>query len=165
MVEEVNFASYCQQQHIQPLKQPQVVLQPQHKKAHFQPELQAPSLISNNSLEMFDEQDAKAELFRFGQRNLPKEMRFGKYKFSSTLDLHNYTKAHALDILERFIANAPPAACLKIIHGQGTNSEYNQPVLLGAIRKFLEYLPQVVAYTYGSPPQGGGGVTLVKLKS
>ncbi|HCY38868.1 MAG TPA: DNA mismatch repair protein MutS, partial [Neisseriales bacterium] len=105
------------------------------------------------------------EYFRFGQRNLPKELRSGKYPIRAVLDLHNYTKAHALNILERFLENAQPSVCLKIIHGIGLNSANNEPVLLGTVRKYLEQHPQVLAYSYGAPQQGGMGITLVKIVS
>lgn len=160
---DISFNQYCQQTHVEQLKYTPIVnLKPAPTK-HFSLDIQNES--NNFDFMMFDEQDSQKEFFKFGQRNLPKELRSGKFQFNAVLDLHNYTKAHAIDILDRFIANSVSGACLRIIHGVGLNSEFNQPVLLGAVRKYLAQHPQVLAYSYGSPKQGGLGVTIVKLTS
>lgn len=110
-----------------------------------------------------DSESTAREFFSHGQKNLPKELRSGKIFFNRTIDVHNLTRNHALDLIERLIASASSGDSLKIIHGVGLNSENNQPVLLGIIRKYLLLSPQILAYSYGSPEQGGNGVTLVKL--
>ena len=163
-VQEMSFSEYCKILNIQPIQQDRVI---NHVKAisPYQTDLVSSILTKHQTLELFDEHTATNEFFRFGQRNLPKELRLNKYKFTTVIDLHNYTKAHALDILAQFITSNPPSSCIKIIHGQGTNSEYNQPILLGAIRRYLSQLPNILAYSYGAPNQGGNGVTIVKLTS
>ena len=156
--QEVNFTTYCALQQIKPLTNDTVVLT-----SPLAPRFSvAPNAATDNQWQMFDEAEAAAEFFRFGQCHLPKELRAGKFNINATLDLHNYTKSEALERLAQFIHNQH--GCLKIIHGQGLNSEHNKPVLQSAIRKYLSYQPQVVGYSYGAPQQGGNGVTLVKLR-
>lgn len=162
---EINFKDYCASLQVQELKSEQIISPTKAKRNKL---ITPDNLISKHSHDdftMFDEQNSKPEYFRFGQRNLPKELRGGKYKINAVLDLHNYTKAHALNILERFIENSQPSSCIKIIHGVGLNSEHNIPVLLGVVRKYLEQHGKILAYTYSSPQQGGMGVTLIKISS
>lgn len=162
---EINFKNYCASLQVQELKFKQIT---SPTKTKINKHSVAENLISkyaNDDFTMFDEQNSKPEYYRFGQRNLPKELRGGKYKINAVLDLHNYTKAHALNILERFIENSQPSSCIKIIHGVGLNSEHNIPVLLGVVRKYLEQHEKILAYTYGSPQQGGMGITLIKISS
>lgn len=159
---DIKFSDYCENQGVQPIKQDTVILKtpPEQNKIHV------PKL--NEKIQDFafiNEDHAATEFFRFGQRNLPKEMRQGKYKISSTLDLHGYTKAHAIMLLENFLKVNQGGSCLKIIHGQGMNSKFNQPVLKNTVRNYLERLTNIIAYTHGAPNQGGDGVTLVKLQS
>ena len=51
--------------------------------------------------------------FRHGQKNLPKELRSGKLTIRASLDLHSYSKAHALELLERFINQQSPGHVLR----------------------------------------------------
>ena len=161
-IQEISFSAYCQQQQISRLSNDTVtlVMPRKQKSAVIQAERH-----STSYLELFDEESAPSEFFRFGQHQLPKELRNGKFSLSAILDLHNYNRAQALELLANFIEQNGHTGCVKIIHGQGLNSEFNKPILLGAIRKYLEYHPQVVGYSHGTPQQGGAGVTLVKLKA
>lgn len=163
---EINFSQYCQQIQVEPLKHKAIA----DINRNLPKNVTIKSYTSSGNTQfddfmMFDEQDCLLEFFRFGQRNLPKELRLGKYRFYEVLDLHHYTKAHAIDILSTLINNSPKGATLRIIHGIGLNSEFNQPVLRNAVRKYLAQHPQILAYTYGTPQQGGHGVTIVKLTS
>lgn len=162
---EINFKDYCASQQVQKLESDQIILRTKTKTNKLIVPENLISKHSNDAFTMFDEQNSKPEYFRFGQRNLPKELRSGRYKINAVLDLHNYTKAHALNILERFIENSQPSSCIKIIHGVGLNSEHNIPVLLGVVRKYLEQHSKILAYTYGNPQQGGTGITLIKISS
>lgn len=161
--QQINFSEYCQTLQVLPLKTEVEIYQSTKPVTKTRPNLEHTAPTATQEFEFFDEQDSSNEFFRFGQKNLPKELRSGKLTIRASLDLHNYSKAHALELLERFIEQQAPSACVKIIHGQGTNSAYNQAILLGAVRKYLSHLPQVLAYSYGTPTQGGNGVTLVKL--
>ena len=159
---EASFKDYCNSNYIKPLIQNTVATQlniPTKKTVISN------SLLSREpAIEFFAEDESKLEFYQFGQKNLPRDLRNGKFPINVSIDLHNYTKNHALDLLERFIKNHF-GKCIKIIHGYGLNSNNNKPILIGLVRKYLEYCPEVIAYTYGSPTQGGNGVTICKLKA
>lgn len=159
----LSFGEYCQSLQITPLKTDIEIHQNTRPTAKPRINLEQALSTASHDFEFFDEQDSVNEFFRHGQKNLPKELRSGKLTIRASLDLHSYSKAHALELLERFIEQQAPGACIKIIHGQGTNSAYNQAILLGVVRKYLSHMPQVLAYSYGAPAQGGNGITLVKI--
>lgn len=161
---DINFAKYCQDLQINQLKQDtanQNLLKPNKNKYVQQ------GHITNNELEysfeFMDINDAPKEFYRFGQRLLPKQLREYKSKVDEIIDTHHMTRAHAINLIESILDSAPSGAVIKIIHGIGTHSEYNQPVLLGTIRKFLMLSSRVLAFSYGEIAQGGNGITLVKL--
>lgn len=162
-VKPLSFGEYCQSLQITPLKTDIEIYQSTKPNAKPRINLEHTASTTSHDFEFFDEQDSVNEFFRHGQKNLPKELRSGKLSIRASLDLHSYSKAHALELLERFIDQQAPGSCIKIIHGQGTNSAYNQAILLGVVRKYLSHMPQILAYSYGTPAQGGNGVTLVKL--
>lgn len=159
---ELSFSDYCKNQNIVPLKQDTHLPEKPHNNNreivnHVQ------KISSEESFDFFNIEDTPKEFYRYGQKNLPKELRLNKYPISHTLDLHNFTKAHALQLVEQLLEAAAPASCLKIIHGWGINSESNQPILMGTIRKYLLNHRRILAYSYGATNQGGNGITLVKL--
>lgn len=163
---EIKFSDYCQQNKIAPLIQD--TIEPHTRKPDGKPKPTLPepqlSLGIGLGIDFFDEENSDLIFYRYGQRKLPQELRMNKYKIQATLELHNLNKAHAVDLLTRFIEQSSNTKkCVKIIHGQGTNSPYNQPVLLNMVRKLLKHMPQVIGYSYGAPEQGGNGVTIIKL--
>ncbi len=117
-----------------------------------------------SEFELFDEEiEPSAEFYRCGQKNLPRELRAGKFIISARIDLHYMTKPQALHCLENILAQASAKSCLLIIHGNGTNSNYNRAVLRRMVRRFLLHHRSVLAYSYAAPHQGANGATLVKL--
>lgn len=163
--EDVDFGKYCKQQQIVPLAQN--ILERSHSPKKPKPNRDsnyASINYSGDGYEFFDETVAKTEFFCYGQKNLPKALRSGKLKIQLRLDLHNYTRTKAINWLDTCITNHPQTTTIAIIHGQGLNSVNNLAVLQAAIRKYLEHHPRLIAFTQGSPAQGGAGITLVKLK-
>lgn len=159
----VNFSDYCTKLNVTPIKQDTIIV---HKKAPNQFKSTLNLATQHESFDNFDFIDAEnspREFFRHGQKNLPRELRNGKIRFNQTLDVHHMTRAHALHLLEIMLDNADNGSTLKIVHGVGLNSEYNQPILQGIIRKFLQNHHRVLAFSYGNPEQGGNGVTIIKL--
>ncbi len=162
--QDIDFATYCEALKVAPIKQDTKAFVAAPKMVKSNTHNQAFSSSNDGSLiDFFDSANAKPEFYRHGQRNMPRDLRNGKYPIAKSLDLHNYTRTHAIDLLERFIEANTQAKCVKIIHGVGLNSANNQPVLLGVVRKFLEHHPLVLAYSYGSSHQGDQGVTIVKF--
>ena len=76
---------------------------------------------------------------------------------SMTIDLHGYRVEEALAELDRYLdrsllANFP---YVKICHGTGTGRLYK------AVHEFLRQHPAVKSYRFGTPDEGGGGITIV----
>jgi DNA mismatch repair protein MutS2 len=78
---------------------------------------------------------------------------------SSELDLRGLTVDEALDKVDKYLDDALLAGLsrCRIIHGKGTGA------LRSAIRTQLETHPQVKAYRWGGPAEGGDGVTVAEL--
>ncbi|NMB12932.1 MAG: endonuclease MutS2 [Firmicutes bacterium] len=78
---------------------------------------------------------------------------------SSELDLRGMTVEEALGKVDKYLDDALLAglARCRIIHGKGTGA------LRSAIRSQLETHPQVKAYRWGEPGEGGDGVTVAEL--
>ncbi|AUR51570.1 hypothetical protein CUN60_04455 [Aquella oligotrophica] len=161
-LDDISFKDYCLKNNIKAISNDTVELQLTQIKLERKL-IQPYESRQQEGFDFFDEYKSDATFFRYGQKNLPKELRNEKFRISAVLDLHNYSKLHALDLLERFINANDKASCLKIIHGQGENSINNQPVLMNIVRRYLQNLPQIIGYSYGSPKQGGNGVTIIKL--
>lgn len=159
---DLEFKEYCKTQNITPIKQDTIARQKTSSNKPGQM-LQIAKSSYSEHFDFLDISEVAKEFFRFGQKNLPKELRLNKYSLNHTLDLHNLTKTHALQLVEQLLETAAPGSLIEIIHGWGINSEANQPILMGTIRKFLQNHPLVLAYSYGATNQGGNGVTLVKL--
>ncbi len=162
-VNDVSFEDYCLKNNIKAISNDTIELHVPRQIKLVRKLDQPHESRQQQGFDFFDEFNSDAIFFRHGQRNLPKELRNEKFKINAVLDLHNYSKLHALDLLERFINANDKSSCLKVIHGQGENSANNQPVLMNIVRKYLQNLPQIIGYSYGSPKQGGNGVTIVKL--
>ena len=78
---------------------------------------------------------------------------------SSELDLRGLTVEEAMEKVDKYLDDALLAGLsqCRIIHGKGTG------VLRSAIRSQLENHPQVKAFRFGVPGEGGDGVTVAEL--
>lgn len=163
---DISFNNYCQKNNVIALNNDTVELKPLNNKTKIILD-DAFNKRNSRGFDFFDELASDIVFFRNGQRNLPKELRNEKFKINAVLDLHNFNKAHAIELLEQFINKnlELKSSCLKVIHGSGQNSKNNQPVLINIVRRYLQNIPQVVAYSYGGIKQGGNGVTIIKLSN
>lgn len=159
---DVNFEKYCANLSVQKIINDTVILDKIKTNPHSNKNT---SQITNMGIDFIDTGEIAKEFFRFGQKNLPRELRSGKLIINKTIDIHNMTREHSLDLIERLLSSTQNGAVIRIIHGVGLNSEFNKPVLMGTIRKYLQHSSQVLAYSYGSNEQGGNGVTIIKIRS
>lgn len=159
---DISFSEYCSSLKIEPIKQDTLINKTSN---HSKVTYHSTSISSTeyDSFEFMNIDDAPKEFFRFGQRLLPKQLRSEKTQINRSIDVHNMTRAHAISLIGSLIENADAGITIKIVHGVGINSEYNQPVLMGTIRKFLMQSPRVLGFSYADNTNGGNGVTLVKL--
>ena len=83
------------------------------------------------------------------------------------LDLHGHTIASAYGVLLKFIHTSyiNNEKYVLIVHGKGLSSPNQQPVLKPKIHNWLTQHELVMGFMEGSPQQGGGGSTIVLLKS
>ena len=100
-------------------------------------------------------------------RDVLKKLKRGHWAIQSELDLHGHTTLAARDELARFMAHARHNGlrCIRIIHGRGTRSINNIPLLRNKVRLSLSQRDEVLAFCDAGPADGGAGAVLVLLKS
>ncbi len=84
---------------------------------------------------------------------------------AGTLDLHGKTQVSARGALGELVRTAVAAGRrhLLIVHGRGTHSGPDGPVLGEVVVAWLTASPHVRAFTTASPHQGGTGALIVEL--
>ncbi|MDD3267198.1 MAG: Smr/MutS family protein [Burkholderiales bacterium] len=165
---DISFADYCNSLNISKFNQDKIAMVSNKPKslanlAQNNNEYPIQDLIQD--FDFIDMDNIPIELFHNGQKNLPRDLRNGKYIINKTIDIHGLNKNRAWQQIESLIEQSISGSVIKIIHGQGINSKHNQAVLQNITRKLLYDNRKILAYTYGSPQQGGSGVTIVKLRN
>lgn len=112
--------------------------------------------------------DNLLEFMRPGvQRALFKQLRTGKLPVQSHIDLHGMTRDAARLELQQFLQQAQQnrhkVVC--IVHGKGYHSEDGRPVLKAMVNKWLQDLPEVLAFCSAKPQDGGSGAVYALLKT
>jgi DNA-nicking Smr family endonuclease len=102
-------------------------------------------------------------------RRMLQRLRAGDYPVEAEHDLHGQTREQAAGTLERFVASARLAGkrCVLVIHGRGTGSGPEGPVLKSAATEWLTHGRigrHVMAFASAPPDRGGTGATLVLLR-
>jgi len=100
------------------------------------------------------------------QKSLVKQMRNGKLPVEDHIDLHGYTRDNARKTLLAFIHQAQQQGCkiICVVHGKGYHSEDGRPVLKALVNKWLQNIPQVLAFTTAQAKDGGTGAVYALLK-
>jgi len=100
------------------------------------------------------------------QKSYLKQIRNGKVGVEDHLDLHGYRRDDARKCLLEFLDNAQQQSykLVRIVHGKGFNSSDKQPVLKAMVNKWLQSIPQVLAFVSTTPADGGTGAVYVLLK-
>ncbi len=103
-------------------------------------------------------------------RRIVRKLRRGEYALQGHLDLHGQTKEEARLSVIDFIraADADNKRCVLIVHGRGTRSKDNIPVLKNKLRSWLTrgaIGKRVLAFTSARPYDGGTGAVYVLLRS
>lgn len=111
------------------------------------------------------------DLITFLRPGLPAEvlrkLKRGQWINQATIDLHGLTGDAARGELARFLAQARHAGlrCVRVIHGKGTRSPNNEPVLRNKVRLSLSRRDEVLAFCDAAPADGGSGAVDILLKS
>lgn len=111
--------------------------------------------------------DDHLEFMRPGvQKSYMKLIRNGKVGIEDDIDLHGYQRDDARKTLLAFLGHAQAQGykLVRVVHGKGYNSSDNRPVLKAMVNKWLQSIPQVLAYVSTTPRDGGIGAVYVLLK-
>jgi len=121
----------------------------------------------NLSDEFIDECDDYLEFMRPGiQKSYLKQIRNGKVTIEDHLDLHGYRRDDARKTLLSFLDHAQNQSykLVRIVHGKGHHSDSSQPILKAMLNKWLQSIPEVLAFVSSMPKDGGTGAVYVLLK-
>jgi len=100
------------------------------------------------------------------QKSYLKQIRNGKIPVEEHLDLHGLRRDDARKTLLNFLDHAQQESLklVRIVHGKGYNSDDGQPVLKAMVNKWLQSIPEVLAFVSATPRDGGTGAVYVLLK-
>ena len=97
------------------------------------------------------------------------KLRSGEFAVQGHLDLHGLTRDEARGAVEDFLRRSRQAGkrCVLLVHGRGTHSKDQLPVLKDALRAWLSthrFGRQVLAFATARPADGGAGAIYVLLR-
>ncbi len=94
-------------------------------------------------------------------------LRAGVWSVQDELDLHGLRSEEARALLAQFLAGALRRGqrCVRIIHGKGSRSQNNEPVLKRKVAGWLRQRAGVLAYCEARPAEGGSGAVVVLLQA
>jgi DNA-nicking Smr family endonuclease len=102
-------------------------------------------------------------------QNVVSKLRRGEFAIQGHLDLHGMTREEAKGAVDDFLRRARQAGkrCVLVVHGRGTHSKDQLPVLKDALRVWLStnrFGRHVLAFATARPADGGGGAIYVLLR-
>lgn len=154
-------------QDVKPLTSDKIPLRHPAKRATKRAASQ-PAITDRLSDEFIPPCDNLLEFMRPGvQRTLFKQLRTGKLPVESHLDLHGMTRDAARIALQQFLqlAQQQRLKVVCIVHGKGYHSEDGRPVIKAMVNKWLQDLPEVLAFCSAQPRDGGSGAVYALLKT
>jgi len=140
-----------------------------HKPKSIQKRPQEQTLLINDTLsdDFIPDCGEFLEFKRAGIQNSKlKLIRNGRLPVENHLDLHGHTREAARTELLQFIMQSQMQgfSLVCIVHGKGYHSEDGRPVLKAMVNKWLQNIPQVLAFVSAQPKDGGSGAVYVLLK-
>ncbi len=92
-------------------------------------------------------------------------LRRGQFSIEDEIDLHGLRRADARRALQAFLTDAARRhlGCVRVIHGKGTRSGPDGPVLKASVQQWLTQWGPVLAFTSAQPRHGGTGAVYVLL--
>jgi DNA-nicking Smr family endonuclease len=96
-----------------------------------------------------------------------RKLKRGHWIIQASLDLHGATTDQARGELAKFLARARHTGirCVRIVHGKGTRSANNVPLIRNKVRLSLSQRDEVLAFCDAAPADGGAGAVWVLLKA
>lgn len=122
--------------------------------------------LSSSEIEMLSPHD-QVSFRRAGiQHGVFKKLRLGRYQIESRLDLHKMSVDHARNQVFNFIrdARANDLRSLLLVHGKGRHNEGQSAVLKSYCVRWLEEIPEVMAFHSAQRQHGGNGALYVLLQ-
>lgn len=100
-------------------------------------------------------------------RTVMRKLRRGRYSIEAELDLHGLNANQARLALDDFLSDclARRLGCVRIVHGKGTRSGRDGPVLKPKVVRWLRRRNAVLAFTTARPVDGGTGALYVLLRA
>jgi len=100
------------------------------------------------------------------QLRLLQKLKRGQVALEASLDLHGLTFSEAHSAVEDFIADcqARKLRCVLLIHGKGSFSRDDTPILKNQVNQWLRGHSQVLAFHSAQAKDGGKGAVYVLLK-
>ncbi|PAY01564.1 DNA endonuclease SmrA [Pseudoalteromonas sp. HM-SA03] len=125
-----------------------------------------PNYLSTEYVDLLDPHDLLAYKKSGVQDGVYKNLRLGKYQVDATLDLHGKPFHDARKALFDFITDCHVKGIrvLLLRHGIGLNSKPFPAVLKSYTNKWLQEMPQVLAFHSALKCHGGSGSTYVLLR-
>lgn len=98
-----------------------------------------------------------------------RKLRRGEYAVQGHVDLHGLRRDEAKAAVDRFLKEARAAGkrCVLLVHGRGSHSKDQVPVLKEALRTWLataRFGRHVLAFATARPQDGGAGAVYVLLR-
>jgi len=153
---------------VKPIKQDRVSLKPEPAAVKIRSQTSHNETIADTlSDDFIPECGQFLEFMRPGiQKSLIKQMRNGKLPVEDHIDLHGLTRDKARTYLMSFIQQAQQQGykIVCIVHGKGYHSEDGRPVLKAMVNKWLQNIPQVLAFTTAQAKDGGTGAVYALIK-
>lgn len=131
------------------------------------PQVSEQNIVDTLSDEFIPECEDFLEFMRPGiQKSYLKQIRNGKIEVEDHLDLHGYRRDDARKTLLNFLDHAQQQSykLVRIVHGKGYHSDDSQPVLKAMVNKWLQSIPEVLAFVSATPRDGGTGAVYILLK-
>jgi len=125
-----------------------------------------PNYLSTEYVDFLDPHDVLAFKKSGVQDGVYKNLRLAKYQIDATLDLHGKPFREARQTLFEFIRDCHQRniRVLLVRHGKGINSKPFPAVLKSYTNKWLQEMPEVLAFHSAMACHGGTGSAYVLLK-
>jgi DNA-nicking Smr family endonuclease len=125
-----------------------------------------PNFLSTEYVDLLDPHDLLSYKKDGVQQGVFKNLRLGKYQIDATLDLHGKPFREARKSLFDFITDCHQRSIRVLLmrHGIGLKSKPFPAILKSYCNKWLQEMPQVLAFHSALSCHGGNGSTYVLLK-
>ncbi len=101
--------------------------------------------------------------------DIVRRLRRGEYAVQGHIDLHGMTREEAKAAVNRYLreARGQGKRCVLVVHGRGTHSKDQVPILKDALRSWLatnRFGRHVLAFATARPADGGAGALYLLLR-